>query len=188
MVWPERGMAIPRRAGRLRTQLPNCYYEGYLEKRSFKDKVCRDKSVVMFLFHAFANMDLVHLYYLLWILKNCCVCVKGFYLADWEELCVFVCDLLCWRTFQLNDLDNVWNESGINLQLNMVRQFTVCLFSLHCLQVYLICFWHEFLSHYSLDYRTICPLQSHNNFCICFGFVLVGSNLLNSEQSGSSFG
>ncbi|XP_046905899.1 signal-transducing adaptor protein 1-like isoform X2 [Hypomesus transpacificus] len=31
-------MAIPRRAGRLRTQLPNCYYEGYLEKRSFKDK------------------------------------------------------------------------------------------------------------------------------------------------------
>ncbi|XP_062308885.1 signal-transducing adaptor protein 1-like isoform X1 [Osmerus eperlanus] len=34
-------MAVPRRAGRLRTQLPNCYYEGYLEKRSFKDKTSR---------------------------------------------------------------------------------------------------------------------------------------------------
>ncbi|KAK2835755.1 hypothetical protein Q5P01_016239 [Channa striata] len=29
---------MARRAGRQRNQLPNCYYEGYLEKRSFKDK------------------------------------------------------------------------------------------------------------------------------------------------------
>ncbi|XP_030640232.1 signal-transducing adaptor protein 2b [Chanos chanos] len=34
-------MATPRRAGRQKTQLPPCYYEGYLEKRSFKDKVPR---------------------------------------------------------------------------------------------------------------------------------------------------
>ncbi|XP_034440009.1 signal-transducing adaptor protein 2-like [Hippoglossus hippoglossus] len=33
---------MARRAGRQRVQLPDCYYEGYLEKRSFKDKTCRN--------------------------------------------------------------------------------------------------------------------------------------------------
>ncbi|XP_029004051.1 signal-transducing adaptor protein 1-like isoform X2 [Betta splendens] len=32
---------MARRAGRQRNQLPTCYYEGYLEKRSFKDKTSR---------------------------------------------------------------------------------------------------------------------------------------------------
>ncbi|XP_028258665.1 signal-transducing adaptor protein 2-like [Parambassis ranga] len=32
---------MAKRAGRQRNQLPNCYYEGYLEKRSFKDKTSR---------------------------------------------------------------------------------------------------------------------------------------------------
>ncbi|XP_067370149.1 signal-transducing adaptor protein 1-like isoform X2 [Channa argus] len=32
---------MARRTGRQRNQLPNCYYEGYLEKRSFKDKTSR---------------------------------------------------------------------------------------------------------------------------------------------------
>ncbi|XP_072537396.1 signal-transducing adaptor protein 2b [Salminus brasiliensis] len=34
-------MATPRRPGRPKSQLPACYYEGFLEKRSFKDKVGR---------------------------------------------------------------------------------------------------------------------------------------------------
>ncbi|KAI4905505.1 hypothetical protein NFI96_014290, partial [Prochilodus magdalenae] len=34
-------MAAPRRAGRQKPQLPTCYYEGNLEKRSFKDKTGR---------------------------------------------------------------------------------------------------------------------------------------------------
>ncbi|XP_047198973.1 signal-transducing adaptor protein 1-like isoform X2 [Hippoglossus stenolepis] len=33
---------MARRAGRQRVQLPDCYYEGYLEKRSFKDKTSRN--------------------------------------------------------------------------------------------------------------------------------------------------
>ncbi|XP_060934883.1 signal-transducing adaptor protein 1-like [Limanda limanda] len=33
---------MARRAGRQRGQLPTCYYEGYLEKRSFKDKTSRN--------------------------------------------------------------------------------------------------------------------------------------------------
>lgn len=32
---------MAKRTGRLRHQLPHCYYEGYLEKRSFKDKTSR---------------------------------------------------------------------------------------------------------------------------------------------------
>ncbi|XP_040896555.1 signal-transducing adaptor protein 2-like isoform X2 [Toxotes jaculatrix] len=32
---------MAKRAGRQRNQLPTCYYEGYLEKRSFKDKTSR---------------------------------------------------------------------------------------------------------------------------------------------------
>ncbi|XP_026201694.1 signal-transducing adaptor protein 2-like isoform X2 [Anabas testudineus] len=32
---------MAKRAGRQRNQLPTCYYEGYLEKRSFKDKASR---------------------------------------------------------------------------------------------------------------------------------------------------
>ncbi|XP_039984277.1 signal-transducing adaptor protein 1-like [Xiphias gladius] len=32
---------MAKRAGRQRSQLPACYYEGYLEKRSFKDKTSR---------------------------------------------------------------------------------------------------------------------------------------------------
>ncbi|XP_033476933.1 signal-transducing adaptor protein 1-like [Epinephelus lanceolatus] len=32
---------MAKRAARQRNQLPNCYYEGYLEKRSFKDKTSR---------------------------------------------------------------------------------------------------------------------------------------------------
>ncbi|KAF0042320.1 hypothetical protein F2P81_005852 [Scophthalmus maximus] len=32
---------MARRTGRQRSQLPTCYYEGYLEKRSFKDKTSR---------------------------------------------------------------------------------------------------------------------------------------------------
>ncbi|XP_008296066.1 signal-transducing adaptor protein 1-like [Stegastes partitus] len=32
---------MAKRAGRLKNQLPTCYYEGYLEKRSFKDKTSR---------------------------------------------------------------------------------------------------------------------------------------------------
>ncbi|XP_071343522.1 signal-transducing adaptor protein 1-like [Trachinotus anak] len=32
---------MAKRAARLRSQLPSCYYEGYLEKRSFKDKTSR---------------------------------------------------------------------------------------------------------------------------------------------------
>ncbi|XP_053178528.1 signal-transducing adaptor protein 2-like [Scomber japonicus] len=32
---------MAKRTGRQRSQLPNCYYEGYLEKRSFKDKTTR---------------------------------------------------------------------------------------------------------------------------------------------------
>ncbi|XP_029938783.1 signal-transducing adaptor protein 1-like [Salarias fasciatus] len=32
---------MAKRIGRERTQLPTCYYEGYLEKRSFKDKTSR---------------------------------------------------------------------------------------------------------------------------------------------------
>ncbi|XP_030288995.1 signal-transducing adaptor protein 1-like [Sparus aurata] len=32
---------MAKRAARQRTQLPTCYYEGYLEKRSFKDKTSR---------------------------------------------------------------------------------------------------------------------------------------------------
>ncbi|XP_058246182.1 signal-transducing adaptor protein 2b isoform X2 [Hemibagrus wyckioides] len=34
-------MAATRRAQRTKTQLPFCYYEGFLEKRSFKDKISR---------------------------------------------------------------------------------------------------------------------------------------------------
>ncbi|XP_022069532.2 signal-transducing adaptor protein 1-like isoform X1 [Acanthochromis polyacanthus] len=32
---------MAKRTGRLKNQLPTCYYEGYLEKRSFKDKTSR---------------------------------------------------------------------------------------------------------------------------------------------------
>ncbi|XP_034532001.1 signal-transducing adaptor protein 1-like [Notolabrus celidotus] len=32
---------MAKRTGRQRSQLPNCYYEGYLDKRSFKDKTSR---------------------------------------------------------------------------------------------------------------------------------------------------
>ncbi|XP_071010136.1 signal-transducing adaptor protein 2-like isoform X1 [Oncorhynchus clarkii lewisi] len=34
-------MAATKRAGRQREQLPHCYYEGFLEKRSFEDKASR---------------------------------------------------------------------------------------------------------------------------------------------------
>ncbi|TTM04441.1 Signal-transducing adaptor protein 2 [Bagarius yarrelli] len=34
-------METPRRAPRTKSQLPPCYYEGFLEKRSFKDKIGR---------------------------------------------------------------------------------------------------------------------------------------------------
>lgn len=38
---------MARRTGRQRSQLPTCYYEGYLEKRSFKDKVTHEQRFVL---------------------------------------------------------------------------------------------------------------------------------------------
>ncbi|CAB1413196.1 unnamed protein product [Pleuronectes platessa] len=41
-VTPRLQLDMARRAARQRGQLPTCYYEGYLEKRSFKDKTSRN--------------------------------------------------------------------------------------------------------------------------------------------------